>query len=110
MMKESRQQIQRPGETPFEIRERARAVYSTLSNRDAYEIFSLAARGFASTSILREQKFSKKRYYLRLKCLINLGLVYKDGGMYRQTVFGRLVDENQVKLLETLLEDIAHPT
>jgi predicted transcriptional regulator len=110
MMREKehrQQQIEQRREPHVETVVRARAIHSALSNQDAYEIFCLAADGInASTSILRERSFSRKRYYLRLKSLVDLELVHKDGGKYKHTPLGRMIYENQVKSLENMLEGL----
>ncbi|MGI0092237.1 MAG: hypothetical protein ACREBS_11070 [Nitrososphaerales archaeon] len=83
---------------------RAIDIYAILSNRDSFDIFCLASSGIhATTRILAEYKFSKKRYYVRLKELIETGLVQKEGRFYRHTTLGTIVYENQVKgLLQSL--------
>lgn len=71
-----------------------REIYSALANTDSYRIFRLASDGIdASSEVLEEQSFSKKRYYVRLRKLIQLGLVRKDSGKYVHTNLGRLVHE-----------------
>jgi predicted transcriptional regulator len=110
MMKEGelQQQIEQAREPDFDIKEWGRTIHFALSNRDAYEIFCLTADGInASTNILREQSFSRKRYYTRLKGLVDLGLVHKEGGKYKHTALGSIVYEIQVNSLESALEHIA---
>lgn len=76
-----------------------RSIFSTLANKDAFEIFKLAEKGIdASTDILRQGQFSKKRYYVRLGELLKLGLVTKDHGRYIQTSLGRLVQDTTMHL------------
>jgi predicted transcriptional regulator len=87
-----------------EVETKARNIYSALSNSDSLRIFNLAASGIdASTSVLEKYQFSKKRYYGRLKELVDLGLVAKADGEYRHTTLGNLVYESQVKDLEQIL-------
>ncbi len=108
MSEEQQQQFEQVPQSQLEIKERARAIHLALSNRDSFEIFCLAAYGIiASTSSWREQGFSKKRYYLRLKGLSDLGLVHKDGGKYKHSALGRIVYESQVKSLESTLKELA---
>lgn len=79
-------------------------IYSVLANKDCFQIFCLASEGIhASTKILREYKFSKKRYYVRLKQLIRTKLVLKEGRFYRHTALGKTIYESQVRQLELLL-------
>lgn len=79
-------------------------IYSALSNKDALRIFVLAASGIdASKSSLEKYQFSKKRYYVRLKELVDLGLISKNDGVYKQTPLGTVVYENEVKNLEKII-------
>jgi hypothetical protein len=90
--------------TSPEMETRAREIHSALSNSDSLRIFNLAADGIdASTSVLEKHQFTKKRYYGRLKELVDLGLVFKENGEYKQTKLGSLVFENQVKSLDQIL-------
>lgn len=83
---------------------KARNIHSALSNSDSLRIFNLAADGIdASTSVLEKYQFSKKRYYGRLKELVDLGLIAKEDGEYRHTSLGTLVYESQVRDLEQIL-------
>jgi predicted transcriptional regulator len=87
-----------------EVEARARNIHSALSNGDSLRIFNLAAEGIdASTSVLEKYQFTKKRYYGRLKELVDLGLIAKEDGEYRHTALGNLVFESQVKDLEQIL-------
>jgi len=87
-----------------EVEGKIRNIYSALSNGDSLRIFNLAADGIdASTSVLEKYQFTKKRYYGRLKELVDLGLVAKEDGEYRHTALGRIVFESQVKDLERIL-------
>lgn len=87
-----------------EIEARARNIYSALSNSDSLRIFNLASEGIdASTSVLEKYQFTKKRYYGRLKELVDLGLIVKEEGEYRHTMLGSLVFESQVRDLEQIL-------
>ncbi|MGI0079469.1 MAG: hypothetical protein ACRECH_07585 [Nitrososphaerales archaeon] len=86
------------------VEERMRAIHSTLANKDALAIFNMAAEGInGSLDVLAANNFSKKRYYVRLRELTELGMIYKDKGIYRHTAFGTLVYENQVKNLKQIL-------
>jgi hypothetical protein len=87
-----------------EVETKARNIYSALSNTDSLRIFNLAADGIdASTSVLEKYQFTKKRYYGRLKELVDLGLVTKEDGEYKHTMLGNLVYESQVRDLEQIL-------
>ena len=90
---------------PPEIEERVQAIYAVLSKKDSFEIFCLAASGIsASTQSWKEEGFSKKRYYTRLRGLMDLGLVEKDKGHYVHTVLGRIVYESQLRTLAMVVQ------
>jgi len=79
-------------------------MFSTLSNEDALRIFELAAEGIdANKEVLEKHHFSKKRYYVRLRKLVEIGLVSKYNGVYKHTPFGSIVYENQVASLKRIL-------
>lgn len=77
------------------------AILAALSNKDSLEIFTLALDGLdATTEILKQGHFTKKRYYVRLKELVDLGLLHKLSGKYVHTLLGKKVYEDSVKTLE----------
>ena len=79
-------------------------IYSALSKKDSFVIFCLASTGIeASTRVLEQYEFSRKRYYVRLKQLIDIGLVQKEGRFYKHTALGKMVYENVVKGLQQFL-------
>ena len=87
-----------------EVETKARNIYAALSNSDSLRIFNLAADGIdASTTVLEKYQFTKKRYYGRLKELVDLGLVTKEDGEYKHTILGNIIFESQVKDLEQIL-------
>ena len=78
-----------------------RSVYASLSNKDSFEILRLAASGIrASTAILYERDFTRKRYYGRLAELQKLGLVKKESGRYVMTSLGRSVYDATMLLVK----------
>ena len=82
----------------------ANLIFLTLSNEDALKIFELAAKGIdATASVLYENHFTKKRYYVRLRKLVEMGLVVKENGSYSHTPLGSIVYENQVASLKRIL-------
>ena len=67
-------------------------LFKVLSKPDALEIFLLAGEGIEnSTYAIEELGFTSKRYYARLRELVDMGFVRKAGGVYRQTPFGSLI-------------------
>ena len=81
-----------------------REIYSALSNKDCLLILGLATTGIrADKHVLEKYHFTKKRYYVRLKTLVDLSLIRKDRGYYRLTLLGAEVYESQVKSLRKML-------
>ncbi len=69
-------------------------LFKVLSKPDALKILFLSKEGIMnSTHTIEETAISQKRYYARLKELIETGLVRNMEGVYRQTALGRLVYE-----------------
>jgi len=64
-------------------------IFRVLSNPDAIKILYCAGDGIEhSTYTIEELGLSQKRYYTRLKALIDSGLIKKKEGFYRQTALG----------------------
>ncbi len=69
-------------------------LFKVLGKPDALEILFLTKDGITnSTHTIEDMDISQKRYYARLKELIDMGLVRKKEGVYGQTVLGRVVYE-----------------
>ncbi len=67
-------------------------LFKVLSKPDALKILFLTNDGIMnSTQTIEEMAISQKRYYSRLKELIDTGLVRKSDGVYGQTGLGRMV-------------------
>ena len=68
------------------------SLFKVLSKPDALEIFLLTGEGIEnSTYAIEELGFTSKRYYARLRELVDMGFVRKIGGVYRQTPFGSII-------------------
>ncbi len=67
-------------------------LFRLISKPDALKIFHLAKTGIKnSTHAMEELALTQKKYYSRLKALIDTGLVRKMDGVYRQTALGKMV-------------------
>ena len=67
-------------------------ILRLLSKTDALKILYLAGMGIEnSTYAIEELDLTSKKYYSRLRELVNIGLVRKQEGVYRQTALGRMV-------------------
>jgi predicted transcriptional regulator len=76
-------------------------LFSCFSNVDAYRIFDYAERGIKnSTYAIKELKLTPKRYYQRLKELIDLGLIEKNESGYQYTPLGKAVNNINANLIE----------
>ena len=82
------------------------SILSALGNGDSFEIFVLAYNGLdATTEILKRGHFTRKRYYVRLRELVELGLLHKLSGKYVHTLLGKKVYEDSIKRLEQAVID-----
>ena len=67
-------------------------LFKVLSKPDALEVFLLAGEGIkSSTYAMEELGFTPKKYYARLKELVDVGFVSKTEGAYRQTPLGNII-------------------
>lgn len=77
-------------------------LLSILSKKDALTIFLLAKEGLkAETDTWQRIGLTRKRYYSRLRQLVDVGLLDKSADTYTHTTLGALVREKQLmELLE----------
>ena len=69
-------------------------IFKVLGKPDALKIFFLTKDGIMnSTHTMEEMAISQKKYYARLKALVDIGLVRKRDGVYGQTVLGEMIYE-----------------
>ena len=88
------------------IQEEMEAVLSSLANEDALKIFQEAKEGItSSTAAIKKLKLTQKRYYARLKPLIEAGLIEKTDSRYGLTFLGKIVYEILYRRLEKALEN-----
>ncbi|MCW3988655.1 MAG: hypothetical protein NWE88_01110 [Candidatus Bathyarchaeota archaeon] len=67
-------------------------LFKVLSKPDALEIFLLAGEGIEKSGYaIEELGFTPKKYYARLRELVDMGFVIKMEGVYRQTPFGSII-------------------
>jgi len=68
------------------------SLFKVLSKPDALEVFLLAGEGIEKSGYaIEELGFTPKKYYARLKELVDIGFVMKTEGAYRQTPFGSMI-------------------
>ncbi len=67
-------------------------LFKVLSKPDALKMLSRTGMGIENSAYAMEELgLTQKRYYSRLKELVDTGLVRKRDGVYRQTALGRMV-------------------
>jgi len=89
------------GEESYPMDGELAALFRTMSNPDALRILFLASRGIEnSTYAMEELGLTQKRYYARLKGLVESGLIRKEDGVYRQTALGRIMHDHLLPTLE----------
>jgi predicted transcriptional regulator len=79
-------------------------LLSVLGDEEALSMFASSAEGFdGGKSALLTGKLSKKQFYSRLQKLVDVGLIRKESGVYRQTILGKLVYTLQIKPMQKVL-------
>jgi len=92
-------------------------LFSVFSSEDAMRLFLYTERGItSSTQAMKDLGLTQKRYYSRLKALLNLGLIEKIDGTYRYTALGKVIrklglylmgvlnNREKIKLLNTITQ------
>jgi len=78
-------------------------LFSAFSSEDAIRIFLYAENGIASsTQAIRDLGLTQKRYYSRLKGLIDIGLIKKVKGDYLYTPMGKMMHKLGLSLIGVL--------
>ena len=66
-------------------------ILNSLANEDALKIFLAAKEGIEkSTKTIKELKLTQRRYYLRLKELIKVGVIESRDDVYQLTTLGNI--------------------
>ena len=63
---------------------------------------AIAAKGISIEDLLNEQKMSRKQYYLRISKFTEAGMIKREEGKYILTLFGNVIHEVQLILLELI--------
>jgi predicted transcriptional regulator len=78
-------------------------ILDALGNEDAFSIFIYVEKGMPSSkAAIQELGLSQKRFYSRLKELIDVGLIVKNEGEYQYTTLGRIFSKIGYSLIEVL--------
>jgi len=78
-------------------------IFSTFANLDTMRIFLLAEKGISNSSkAIKELDLTPKRYYSRLKGLIDCKVIEKVDGKYVYTPTGQVLAKMGLSLIEIL--------
>ncbi len=78
-------------------------ILDALGNQDALSIFIYVEKGMTSSKFaIQELGLTQKRFYSRLKELIDVGLIEKNDGEYQYTTLGRVFSKIGYSLLDIL--------
>jgi predicted transcriptional regulator len=80
----------------------AEDVFALLGDKQSVEILSASYSGLQSTSNGIGTQ-TKKQYYVRLKRLVDMGLIEKHQSIYKLTSFGSIVYENHLKTMDKIV-------
>jgi predicted transcriptional regulator len=76
-------------------------IFAILGDKQSVEILGAASTGFLSSNGIPNQ--TKKQYYVRLKRLVDIGLIEKQRHIYKLTSFGSIVYENHLKTMNKII-------
>ena len=80
----------------------AEDVFAILGDSQSVEILDAASIGLQSSSNGIGNQ-TKKQYYVRLKRLVDIGLIEKRQSIYKLTSFGSIVYENHLKTMNKIM-------
>jgi hypothetical protein len=80
----------------------AEDVFTIVGDKQSVEIIRAASTGLRSSSNGVGGQ-TKKQYYVRLKRLVDMGLIEKNKSLYKLTSFGAIVFENHVKAMDKII-------
>ena len=94
------QKMEPQGKTSLVMIKEMERILSSLADEDAIKLFMEAEKGIESSTIaIKKLNLTPKKYYVWLKRLMYAGLIRKQGGIYVQTILGRLFDQTGQSLL-----------
>ncbi len=86
-----------------EIVEICLKLFDIFSNMDTLKIFIYAKKGIKNSNYaMKELNLTPKRYYSRLRELINIGVLEKRKGIYTYTTLGKILYKLGYLLLEVM--------
>jgi hypothetical protein len=92
-----------------EVIRNACKLFSVLSKQDALLLFIRMKDGFYSNKNSPSlNHLTRKQYYTRLRNLVDVGLIKKEGDSYTHTMFGSLIYENYLALILHGVKNFKH--
>ena len=79
----------------------AEDIFAILGDKQSVDILGAPSTGFLSSKGIPNQ--TKKQYYVRLKRLVDIGLIEKQHRIYKLTSFGTIVYENHAKTMDKII-------
>ena len=86
------------------VRVRGAEVFAIPADKQSVEILNTASKGLRSYSEGIENQ-TKKQYYVRLKRLVDNGLIEKRQSIYKLTSFGSIVYDNHLKTMDKIISN-----
>ena len=76
-------------------------ILAAISDEKSLNLFnSIAAKGISIDDLSDQHEMSRKQYYLRISKFIETGMIKRKDGKYILTLFGKVIHEVQLILLE----------
>jgi len=92
-----------------EIMRNACRLFSVLSKEEALRLFTRAKDGLYSNKDSPSlNNLTRKQYYTRLRNLVDVGLLKKEGDSYTHTTFGSLIYENYLAIILHGVKNFKH--
>ena len=84
-------------------------LFSVLSKEDALVLFMRAKDGlYSNKDSPTHTNLTRKQYYMRLRNLLDAGLIKKKGDSYIHTTFGSLIYENYLAIMLQGVKNFKH--
>ena len=78
-------------------------ILAAIGDEKSLNLFNLiAAKGISIDDLSDQHEMSRKQYYLRISKFIETGMIKRKDGIYILTLFGKVIHEVQLILLELI--------
>ncbi|MEP6576312.1 MAG: hypothetical protein ABJB85_07790 [Nitrososphaerota archaeon] len=79
-------------------------ILAAISDEKSLNLFnSISAKGISIVDLSDQDQMSRKQYYLRISKFIETGMIKRKDGKYILTLFGKVIHEVQLILLELVI-------